>query len=46
MVLYGGKDGADIPLRTKFEEAGLAVLCSTDDGSFGFKGFVTGLCGA
>ena len=43
MVLYGGKTAADIPLRTKFEEAGLPVLCSTDDGSFGFKGFVTGL---
>lgn len=43
VVLYGGKTAANIPLRTKFEEAGLPVLCSTDDGSYGFKGFVTGL---
>jgi dihydroorotate dehydrogenase electron transfer subunit len=44
-VLYGGRCGADIPLRDEFEAAGLAVLCSTDDGSFGFKGLVTGLLG-
>jgi len=43
LVLYGGNTAADIPLRMKFEEAGLQVLCSTDDGSFGFKGFVTRL---
>jgi dihydroorotate dehydrogenase electron transfer subunit len=43
VVLYGGKTAADIPLRAKFEEAGLPVLCSTDNGSFGFMGFVTGL---
>jgi dihydroorotate dehydrogenase electron transfer subunit len=43
VVLYGGKTAADIPLRHKFEESGLPVLCSTDDGSFGFMGFVTGL---
>jgi len=43
IVLYGGNTEADIPLRTKFEEAHLPVFCSTDDGSFGFRGFVTGL---
>jgi len=43
LVLYGGNTAADIPLRMKFEEAGLPVICSTDDGSFGFKGFVTRL---
>ena len=43
VVLYGGKTAAEIPLRTKFEGAGLPVLCSTDDGSYGFMGFVTGL---
>lgn len=43
VVLYGGRTAADIPLRAKFEKAGLPVLCSTDDGSYGFKGFVTGL---
>ncbi len=42
-VLYGGKTAADLPVRKKFEEAGLNVACSTDDGSFGFHGFVTGL---
>jgi dihydroorotate dehydrogenase electron transfer subunit len=43
MVLYGGRSIADLPLRDKFERAGIALRCSTDDGSFGFKGFVTGL---
>jgi dihydroorotate dehydrogenase electron transfer subunit len=42
-VFYGGKTAADLPVRKKFEEAGLNVTCSTDDGSFGFHGFVTGL---
>ena len=42
-VLYGGKTAAEIPLRKKFEEAGLPVHCSTDDGSYGFMGSVTGL---
>ncbi|HYA49350.1 MAG TPA: dihydroorotate dehydrogenase electron transfer subunit [Burkholderiales bacterium] len=45
MVLYGGRTVADIPLRDEFEKAGFPVLCSTDDGSFGFKGLVTGLLG-
>ncbi len=45
VVFYGGRCLADIPLRTRFEEAGLEFLCSTDDGSFGFPGFVTELAG-
>jgi dihydroorotate dehydrogenase electron transfer subunit len=42
-VFYGGRCQADIPLRQRFEAAGLPLLCSTDDGSFGFEGFVTEL---
>lgn len=42
-VLYGGRCLADIPLRDRFEKAGIELLCSTDDGSFGFAGLVTEL---
>ena len=42
-VLYGGRTAGDIPLRPKFERAGLPLLCATDDGSFGFPGLVTAL---
>ncbi len=42
-VFYGGQTREDIPLREKFERGGFHILCSTDDGSFGFKGFVTEL---
>jgi len=45
VVFYGGRTAADIPLRDKFENAGFELLASTDDGSFGFAGFVTGLAG-
>ncbi len=41
VVLYGGRCLADIPLRDRFERAGIEFLCSTDDGSFGRKGLVT-----
>lgn len=44
-VLYGGRCQVDIPLKHKFEVAGLPLLCSTDDGSCGFKGLVTELLG-
>lgn len=40
-VLYGGRTILDVPLRGKFETAGLPLLCATDDGSCGFKGLVT-----
>ncbi len=43
LVLYGGRCLADIPLRQRFEAAGIDFLCSTDDGSFGFTGLVTEL---
>jgi len=42
-VLYGGKSYGDLPVKEKFEEAGLDIACSTDDGSFGYHGLVTGL---
>jgi dihydroorotate dehydrogenase electron transfer subunit len=45
VVFYGGRCLADIPLRSRFEEAGLEFLCSTDDGSFGFAGLITDLAG-
>jgi dihydroorotate dehydrogenase electron transfer subunit len=44
-VFYGGRRLADIPLRDKFEKAGIELFCSTDDGSFGFGGLVTELVG-
>lgn len=42
-VFYGGKSKEDLPLKEKFEEMGIDLACSTDDGSFGFKGFVSDL---
>jgi dihydroorotate dehydrogenase electron transfer subunit len=42
-VLYGGKSARDLPLKTKFEKAGIELRCSTDDGSLDYAGFVTGL---
>jgi dihydroorotate dehydrogenase electron transfer subunit len=45
VVFYGGRCLADIPLRSRFEQAGLEYHCSTDDGSFGYAGFVTELAG-
>jgi len=42
-VLYGGKCVTDLPAREKFEAAGLKIVCSTDDGTFGFRGLATRL---
>ena len=42
-IFYGGKSQADLPLRENFEKQGFTIFCSTDDGSFGFKGFVSDL---
>jgi len=42
-IFYGGKSEADLPLREKFEKNGFDLSCSTDDGSFAFKGMVTDL---
>jgi len=43
VIFYGGRGLADIPLRDRLEKAGFEVRCSTDDGSFGFAGFITAL---
>jgi dihydroorotate dehydrogenase electron transfer subunit len=43
VVFYGGRTAAEVPLRDKFEKAGFELLTSTDDGSYGFAGFVTKL---
>ena len=42
-ILYGGRTASDLPLRDKFTTAGFDLACSTDDGTFGFKGLVTDL---
>jgi len=42
-VFYGGKTQSDLPLKDKFLQNEIPVFCSTDDGSFGFHGFVTEL---
>jgi dihydroorotate dehydrogenase electron transfer subunit len=42
-ILYGGRTADELPIRDKFAAAGLDPACATDDGSFGFSGFVTGL---
>ncbi|MFC2160211.1 dihydroorotate dehydrogenase electron transfer subunit [Acidobacteriota bacterium] len=43
VVFYGGKSRSDLPLKDKFLSHKISALCSTDDGSFGFHGFVTKL---
>jgi len=40
-IFYGGKSLEDIPLKEKFEAERFDLYCSTDDGSFGFKGFIS-----
>lgn len=42
-VFYGGKTQTDLPLKDKFKENNIPVFCSTDNGSFGYRGFVTEL---
>ena len=42
-VYYGGKTVSDLPLKDKFLKDEIPLFCSTDDGSFGFHGFVTDL---
>ena len=43
-ILLGGRSSAEVePLVGDFEEIGLPVYCTTDDGSYGSKGFVTTL---
>jgi dihydroorotate dehydrogenase electron transfer subunit len=40
-IFYGGKSLEDIPLKEKFEQEGFDLYCSTDDGTFGYKGFIS-----
>ena len=40
-IFYGGKSLEDLPLKEKFEREGFDVRFSTDDGSCGYKGFVS-----
>ena len=42
-IYYGGKSIKDIPLRKNFLDQGFDILCSTDDGSFGYPGMITDL---
>ncbi len=42
-VFYGGKTSKDLPIASKFKKQNIRTLCSTDDGSSGFKGLVTDL---
>jgi len=42
-LLYGGKSVHDLPLIGRLKGQGLALLCSTDDGSTGYHGLVTEL---
>lgn len=42
-IFYGGKTHKDLPLKEKFEANGFEILCSTDDGSLGFKGLISDL---
>jgi dihydroorotate dehydrogenase electron transfer subunit len=42
-IFYGGKSLPDLPLKERFEREGFDLHCSTDDGSFGFKGLASDL---
>jgi dihydroorotate dehydrogenase electron transfer subunit len=40
-VFYGGRTSTDLPMRSAFEEMGVPVVPTTEDGSLGRKGLVT-----
>jgi dihydroorotate dehydrogenase electron transfer subunit len=42
-VFYGAKSKRDLPLLNKFLQENIPVFPSTDDGSFGWHGFITEL---
>ena len=42
-IFYGGQSRNDLPLKNKLETEGFELYLATDDGSFGFKGFITEL---
>jgi dihydroorotate dehydrogenase electron transfer subunit len=41
VLFYGGANGADLVLRERFEQLGIEIFYSTEDGSFGERGLVT-----
>ncbi len=40
-VFYGGRTSTDLPVRSVFEQMGVSVVPTTEDGSLGRKGLVT-----
>lgn len=42
-IFYGGKTHKDLPLKDRLEEKRFDLYCSTDDGSYGYKGYVSEL---
>ena len=44
LIIFGGRERIEVePLVADLEQIGIRVLTATDDGSFGYKGFVTNL---
>jgi dihydroorotate dehydrogenase electron transfer subunit len=43
LTYYGGRTKKDIPLRGKFQREKFDILLTTDDGSYGDRGFITDL---
>ena len=44
LIVFGGREKKEVePLVADLEQMGIRVLTATDDGSFGYKGFVTDL---
>jgi dihydroorotate dehydrogenase electron transfer subunit len=41
VLFYGGANGADLVLCERFEQLGIEIFYSTEDGSFGERGLVT-----
>ena len=42
-IFYGGRSAADLPLKERYESEGFPLICSSEDGSFGFRGLVSDL---
>lgn len=41
-LFYGARTAADLHCRELFEQKGIETICTTEDGSFGHRGYVTG----
>jgi dihydroorotate dehydrogenase electron transfer subunit len=41
VLFYGGANIEDLVLREYFERLGMEIFCTTEDGSFGERGFIT-----